>query len=297
MMALSTVAAEHPRGMCGIPLFPPVAEHLRLRLGARARFEEVKGLISLEPGIAAQLLTAANSKVYGYASSVYTVEESMMALGWDEMKRLVLAVIAAEQPVPDRIQPLVRACWSHTVASAFAAVELAGAFGVSGDRAYTLALMHNIGRFGLLAVSPDAYHQVFSLHCGSPLECLGAEEIALGMDHAKAGSWLVRSWGLPAEFSEAAATHHELVFDPERPTAILVALACAMAHTAGFAFGSRRPIGVRTASSRAPAHLQKRLQSEWNEMKGRSRAKLLEALLCCLEPGTPESVEEFDHAC
>ncbi len=288
-------AAECPQRLCSIPLFRPVADRLWARLGSHAGFAEVKGLISLEPGIAAELLTAANSRVYGYASSVYTIEESMFALGWEEVKQLIRAAVAADCGT-DGIEPLVRASWSHTVATAFAAAELAGIFGMSADRAYALGLLHDIGRFGLMGTSPEAYEQVFAMRCGNPLEFLGAEQIALGMDHAKAGSWLARSWGLPAEFSEVAETHHELVLDPGRQTAILAALACGMAHTAGFSFGPPWKMSVKTALSNAPARLRKQLQCSWSKIRDRSRAKLLEAFLCCLHPDAQTSGGDNQHA-
>ena len=53
--------------------------------------------------------------------------------------------------------PAVRRCWRHSIACGLIARELAPAYGVSKEKAYTVGMLHDVGRLGMLASYPVKY--------------------------------------------------------------------------------------------------------------------------------------------
>ena len=269
---------EVSQRLCKLPAFWPVAARIWEGLDARAGRPEITPLISLDAAITAEILVAANSPVYGFSSSIYNVHEALTILEWDHVKRLLHAAVGGRLETDVRTEPLIQASWTHSLATAFFASELAPFFGIPEDRAYMLGLMHDIGRLGMLATYPGPYLDVAARTYRTSLECLGSEECVLGMSHCKAGLWLARVWGLPAEFSESAAAHHAMVIDSHWPAATLAGMACRLAHAGGFVFERCQPVHAEDAISIAPAESLRRLQPRLGEIEARGRSRLLQSM-------------------
>jgi putative nucleotidyltransferase with HDIG domain len=278
-MSIDLITAS-PKLLCKLPLFRPVSIRIQHELDGHTEFARLARLASLDPSIAIELLVAANSPVYGFASKIYTVHDAVMILGWEHAKRLIRAAVETESPVDPQTESLIKASWAHCLAVAFLASELARVVGLPEDRAYSLGLMHDIGRLGMLSASPGRYLDLLAFQYVDPMEFLGAEECAIGMNHCKAGSWLARVWGLPAQFAEVAASHHDLVLTTDRPAAALVGLACRLAHTGGFAVEDCKQTVSKEVICDAPPEWLGTLHVNLSDIEGRSRATLLE----CAEP-------------
>jgi HD-like signal output (HDOD) protein len=136
-------------------------------------------------------------------------------------------------------------------------------------------MLHDIGAWGLMAASPDAYDSVFRQGSRNCLEKLGAEECMMGIDHCKAGSWLVKSWGLPDEFAEAAADA-ETIQGPTPPVTALVTTACRWAGALGLPAGHAERFSVRDAIRAAPPALAPDLKAASAAIAERSRVKLMD---------------------
>jgi putative nucleotidyltransferase with HDIG domain len=278
MSAHLVALPEVSQRLCKLPVYWPVAARIWEGLDARAGRPEITHLISLDAAITAEILVAANSPVSGFSSSIYDVHEALAILDWDHVKRLLHAAVAGRLEADVRTEPLIQASWTHSLATAFFASELAPFFGIPKDQAYTLGLMHDIGRLGMLATYPGPYLDVVARTYGSSLECLGAEECVLGMSHCKAGLWLARVWGLPAEFAESAAAHHAMVIEAHWRAARLTAVACRLAHAGGFVFERCQPVHAEDAISIAPAESLRRLQPRLGEIEARGRSRLLQSM-------------------
>lgn len=74
------------------------------------------------------------------------------------------------------------------------------------DRAYTAALLADIGRLGLFVVHPKEYSAL--LEAEGSVDIRERERAAFGVDHCEAGTWLATKWDLPDEVKRVAATHH-----------------------------------------------------------------------------------------
>jgi putative nucleotidyltransferase with HDIG domain len=259
---------------CNLPLVQPIAARIRRELDSSSEFGTLIQLFSLDPAIAAELLVAANSPLYGFASRIYTVEEAVRILGSEHAKQLVHSIVNTPPAADGRCDSLLQSCWVHSLASASLAGEMALFFGVPEDRAYSIGLMHDIGRLGLLSAFPDQYLDLMERRYATLPEFLAAEERAVGMNHAKAGQSLAHTWGLPEDFSVAACEHHDLCADENSPVSALVRLACRLAHASGF---PAEPCDQPSLSESEPG-FETPLHQVLNEVQTSSLAKLWERI-------------------
>jgi HD-like signal output (HDOD) protein len=277
-MAGTLSSPPKPRhSICKLPVFEPVRARISQVFSSKPDVRGLADIVAIEPAVTAELLAAANSPAYGRASQVFTAAEAIGVLGWNEAERMVqLAFDAQARFRPEIIQPFIRAHWAHSLACALVASELARFFGLQPERAFAFGMLHDIGAWGLMAQSPDAYRQLFAQASRTSIEKLGAEECLMGIDHCKAGSWLVNSWGLPEEFEEAAAMHYGAPVKGCPDVAALVGVACRWADALGFCAGHAEKISVRDAIRNAPARVIPSLTAASVEIGRGSRAKLLE---------------------
>ena len=265
------------QGLCKLPIFAPVRARLSQIFLSKPDARRLTAIVALDPAITAELLAAANSRAYGRAFQVYTAAEAIDILGWDETERMAqLAFDAQARFKPEIIQAFIRSHWAHSLACALVASELARFFSLPEERAFALGMLHDIGAWGLMAQSPDAYRQLFIQGSSTSIEKLGAEECLMGINHCKAGSWLINSWGLPEEFAEATAMHYGAAVKGAPNVAAIVSVACRWADALGYQAGHAERVSVRDAIRCAPARVIPDLTAASTEIGRRCRAKMLE---------------------
>ncbi|HTX35897.1 MAG TPA: HDOD domain-containing protein [Bryobacteraceae bacterium] len=237
----SVLQAKPPRriqrdeALCRILVFRPVAiKLLSLLTKADPDILEVADLIASDPGFAAELLTISNSAAFSLHSRVNTIHKAVMILGTERTRRLVARTALHGMVRGMEDDACVQNCWVHSRASAALAAWLAPQYQLHPDRAYTAALMHDIGRLGLLSAHRSRYAELLERVSGTNETLMEAERFLFSMDHCEAGEWLTKTCGLPIEFQEAAGTHHGAVEGVPRDGNDLVACACAIAQALGF---------------------------------------------------------------
>jgi HD-like signal output (HDOD) protein len=225
--------AEEP--VCKILVFRPVAIRLlSLLTTADPDILEVADLIASDPGFSAEILTMSNSAAFALNNRVNTVHKAVMILGTERTRRLVARTALQGMVRGMMADAWVQNCWIHSRASAALAAWLAPQYQLHPDQAYTVALMHDIGRLALLSAHGRRYAELLERVSGTNDVLMEAERILFSMDHSEAGEWLTRTCGLPTEFQATAATHHRAVEGVARDSNDLVACACAMAQALGF---------------------------------------------------------------
>jgi len=264
------------RSLCHLPVFEPVRERILQAFRLPPDPKRLAAAVALDLAISAELLAAANSPVYGHAMRVYTAAEAIHILGWDETNRMVHLAFEAHAKFKPETQAFVRAHWAHSLACAVVASRVARFFGLSEDRAFAFGMFHDIGAWGLIAQSPDAYRQLFTQGSRTGIEKLGAEECLMGIDHCKAGSWLVTSWGFPQEFAEATAMHYGAAVKGAPNVAAVVTVACRWADSLGLCAGHAERVSVRDAIRGAPAAVIPDLKAASSKIDQQCRAALLE---------------------
>ena len=193
---------------------------------------KLASVIEADPAFAAEVLFLANSPLFGFPSKMHVLRHAVSVLGLDRIKALTMTV--AMRAFLGQASPLVRQCWRHSCASAVVAEEISKNFEVPGDRAYTAALMHDIGRLGLLKSYPREVAPVLTAQYKEPSDVLTAEHAVVSVDHGKAGGWLVKTWAFPVAFAEICERHHDPIREQEAALLQVVKAGCRMAEVLGY---------------------------------------------------------------
>lgn len=226
--------------------------------------------VSGDPVLVARLLHLANSAYYSPRSPISNPERAITLLGFATVRTVATIVacgLGSAAPVPQGF-------WQHAAAVANAAQVIAARFAVPTGDAFTLGLLHDLGR-GLLHVADPGQAAAIDLALESPIFLPGEpsepseapsgdnngegegtnaslggsgqeqasanrlelERAAFGITHAGAAARVLQSWRFPAEMVDAIARHHD-PFDPTAaPNTQLLVAAEAVAHEALGAWG------------------------------------------------------------
>jgi HD-like signal output (HDOD) protein len=160
------------------------------------------------------------------------LRHAIAVLGLDRIK--ALAITVAMRAFLGQGGPLVRQCWRHSAACAVIAEEISPIFDVSGDQAYTAALMHDIGRLGLLKSYSREMSPVLAAEYPDVQAVLAAERTALNVDHGLAGAWLVKNWAYPQSFADVCQHHHDPLDGRDSALLQVIKLACRMADSVNY---------------------------------------------------------------
>jgi putative nucleotidyltransferase with HDIG domain len=223
-----------PERLCKLPVFRPVAVRLLSELAAEdVDVTLVTNLLNSDPAFSAEILTLANSSLYARQTRIDTVHRAIMCLGL-ERTRAFAATVALQGMVSSiKNKTVVQDCWQHSRATAIVAEYLAPFYRIHPEQAYTAALMHDIGRLGMLAAYPE-YPVLLASAKGTAPEVLAQERATFSVNHCDAGFWLTRLWRLPDDFWSAAADHHNDITSAPGDRTDLVRLSCRFAETFGF---------------------------------------------------------------
>jgi HD-like signal output (HDOD) protein len=173
----------------------------------------VEGLVDLvgtDPLLAATVMRQASSTLYGVRGNVTSLKFAIELLGLSALKNLVYREYVLREhkgkAIPD--PSLFKAVWEHALLTATAAAYLAHAFpGVDPAQAYTVGLLHDIGKFLLLNSNQveTAEDRCVRPYCGG-----FSRDTALVWrhDHALAGKIAALKWEFGPEVASAIGMHH-----------------------------------------------------------------------------------------
>jgi HD-like signal output (HDOD) protein len=196
-----------------LPIAAMVLPRLQaMLLSADTSIHDLVDLVMIDPGLAARVIQAASSPVYGSGQPAATLAEALKRLGADEVYRVTTAfALRRLLNRPLRCYGLgPTEFWRRSIACALAMVDLAPASGLDERVAYTVGLLHALGM-----VFIDRHLRCVgapNLRFGPmPASSLPKAEVMLtGMNHARAAAFVLRTW----YFSEAIVEPIEHQFNP-----------------------------------------------------------------------------------
>ena len=218
-----------------LPQFPAVATKLmRVLSDDEATVHQIANLIRVDSALTAELLQIVNSPLYGFPARIGSIQRAVLVLGFETVKRHVLAASMKLYFRSAVRLDLLRGIWRHSLACALVAEELSivcSASQSADDAVYTAGLLHDMGRLGLFISHPQEYSDLLA-QTGTPLR--DREVRSFGFDHCEAGGWLASHWGLPADIGRVAAGHHETVGTPIHDVEGMVRVAVLLTDSLGF---------------------------------------------------------------
>jgi HD-like signal output (HDOD) protein/signal transduction histidine kinase len=176
----------------------------------RSSIGELAQLVEQDAGLAARVLTVANSPALRRGRELNNLDGCLVALG----TRLVrsIATCLSIQNLFDRssgsLPPDISAFWAHSLMVAELARTLATAYDYPHpEEAYMAGLLHDIGELILLSALGNPYAELLG---NSPDETLllSLETAQFGVHHGEIGTWLTDKWQLDSSFADGILFHH-----------------------------------------------------------------------------------------
>jgi len=210
----SLLTSEKVRAIVGrvgkLPVMPKVFARLQEAIAQpNVNMNTISEIVSADVAIAAKVLQIANSAFFRLSKPISGVKQAVTYLGIATLRNLVLSAEIFEQWKTPRDFPQFDADYlqQHALTAAAACKSLT-APGQSGDDAWMVGLVHDIGYWILIQESPAELLKALSHAQSAKIPAYQAEQEIVGATHAEIGAYLLGMWGLPYPVVEAVAMHH-----------------------------------------------------------------------------------------
>lgn len=223
---------DYLAGALQLPHLPDVAMRVREAVqDPDCDANEVAHLIQTDPVLAARLVQAANSPLYGVQTPIYSCKGAVMFLGLGTTRDLVLTYTLRElfHTNSPLLQQRMRALWQHSVLVGAVSYVLAGMTpGLDKDRALLIGLLHDIGALPVIDYAsrePELAQDATLL--GQAIDALRGQVGAMVLRQWKFGSETVNialdaeDWQrdpvAQAEYADAVVIAQQLLLSEEQP--------------------------------------------------------------------------------
>jgi len=194
-----------------LPAMPQILIKLIEHLQADdAGMPELAALIAKDAGMTSKILAVANSSAYHRHSRSVGLEQSLVSLGTDVIKTLVISesVFQTFNSFPHSGSTDLRGFWKGSLTTAVIARDIAKRMDYPHvEEAYLAGLLHNVGRLALLATAPREY--AFNFMARDDAHLCAVEQRTLQITHSEAGAWLIERWNLDSFLADSVLYHHE----------------------------------------------------------------------------------------
>lgn len=166
----------------------------------------LSNLLSQDAAMVAALMRIANSATFGGLGRVDSLNAAIQRIGQTQVGAIVTGIGLKDQydhRDPVRAKTL-RALWTHSVTSAFAARTIAHKIGINVERAFLAGLLHDCGK-PLVLSAMDVLRKKGKFRSVTPVVMC---ELTRSL-HTLLGNRVLVSWSFPDEVAQAALLHHE----------------------------------------------------------------------------------------
>lgn len=187
-----------------IPCAPTILPQLlKLTEGTSSEIGELETLISLDTGLATNVLRTANSPYFGNAQRCDSIADAILRLGSKTLHRIAVSTLTGRWLV----HPVRGYGWEpgdlckHSLCVAICAETLAKSMHLANpSTAYTAGLIHDLGKFALAYANFSALDDIASRVPDEFGTWREAELAILGYDSMQVTKALLESWGFPSTF-------------------------------------------------------------------------------------------------
>ena len=193
-----------------LPVLPEVAGKVfALTNAPEVDYKELSDLIHKDPIIAGHVIKVANSPIYTSNTEIKSLEDAAKRIGTKLLGELAISVsMKSGVFIASGFEEIIKDLWSHSIASAHWAKEIAGVLKMDKDALFIAGMIHNIGMPAVLQTIV-AINKKFKWKCD--------EETAtylMNRYHIPFTKYIMREWTLPELISESAANYsryHETI--------------------------------------------------------------------------------------
>ena len=206
-----------------LPPLPASSQRIiRLCSDENAGTDELCEVISLDPSLAAQVVSWASSPYYGAPGEIESVEDAIIrVLGFDMVMNLALGLSMGKTlTIPENGPRHYESYWFQAVS--FASLMEALVKNMPANKrprlghAYLAGLLHNFGLLAIGAVLPPHF-SILSRHLevNAHLPTNLVEMFLLKLSREQIGAWLLRHWALPDGICNGIRYSKNLAYEGE----------------------------------------------------------------------------------
>ena len=206
---LSDLAGRIREELQQIPQFP---EHIltlqRLIEDPEVAFNRIEHTISMDPGLAAELLRMVNSAAFGIHRRVKTISEAISLMGLKGIRDLITAYGTVKIMV-ERYGEMEE-LWNHCYRVAVYASSIARRYSLRKiyEIVYSSSLLHDLGRVLVDFLSPEFFNKLRRFSTEKKIPPEEFERFAIGTHHAEVGALMAEGWEYPEAITETIRHHH-----------------------------------------------------------------------------------------
>lgn len=177
-------------------------------------------LIETDMALAAAVLKAVNSSLYGLRGRVQSVQQAITYLGMREVAAITFEMgLRAAFPPAEELEPL----WCRAALRGRLMGRVAGRLGLDAWAAHSAGLFEECGKAVLFRHASDHYRPMLRA-AGNDVELTALERAGFGVSHDALGAALCESWGLAAAAVASVRHHVALQADTTEPPLLPPAL-------------------------------------------------------------------------
>jgi HD-like signal output (HDOD) protein len=224
-------------------------------------FVKLGRLIGGDVGLAAAMLKTVNSPFYGLCTKATSIQQALTLLGLRNVAQLVTCLLLRDA-FPGGSSDSMDEYWESSAAIARISATLAQEFTyVHRDEAYTFALFRDCGMPPMMVNFKD-YEPIFpGMKVPNDANVVEYENDEYGVNHARVGCQVAKTWLLPEEIHQAILWHHNYQAVQD--------------GSAGVAVASSRNIALALAAESVYVKLKMGIHSaEWRKGAGFALAAL-----------------------
>jgi HD-like signal output (HDOD) protein len=187
-----------------IPTKPDTLVRLSLLMAdEEVNLQAIGALVEADMALAAAVMKAVNSSLYGLKGRVQSVQQAVTYLGTREIAGITfeMGLRAAFPPAPE-LDPI----WTRATQRGLLMGRLGQALGLDAWGAHSAGLFEECGKAVLFRHAPDHYRSMLRA-ATNDVELCQLEHTGFGVSHDALGSALCESWGL-GPTAVASVRHH-----------------------------------------------------------------------------------------
>jgi|GEM_PF-1153065 len=191
-----------------LPSFPSSVQQLQHLIRQDAGLEQLAKVIEKEIGMTARYLKVANTPSYRGSTSIHSLHDALLRIGFAEVKRVAMAegFITNFAKMPIKVD--WKRFWTHSLLTARLCDRITDIYEPPAPFHYLSGLLHDVGKLTLQTLFPMEFGIALEKATSRGWELYKTEKEIFGITHAEIGAYHCARWGLEPATIQAVLFHH-----------------------------------------------------------------------------------------